>query len=134
VKIGFVADRDGGIAWNMDARAGGATELHNSGASLKMIQGLLTHESEKTSLRYISGIARRRSPAPARICAAPTARQKTTAEQGNNRPSESRQNRKRASEGNQLVSWSEREDLNLRPLVSQTSALTGLRHAPMPFP
>ena len=32
------------------------------------------------------------------------------------------------------VSWSEREDLNLRPLVSQTSALTGLRHAPMPFP
>jgi hypothetical protein len=28
--------------------------------------------------------------------------------------------------------WSEREDLNLRPLVSQTSALTGLRHAPMP--
>jgi hypothetical protein len=27
--------------------------------------------------------------------------------------------------------WSEREDLNLRPLVSQTSALTGLRHAPM---
>ena len=29
--------------------------------------------------------------------------------------------------------WSEREDLNLRPLVSQTSALTGLRHAPMPF-
>lgn len=32
------------------------------------------------------------------------------------------------------VNWSEREDLNLRPLVSQTSALTGLRHAPMPFP
>ena len=29
--------------------------------------------------------------------------------------------------------WSEREDLNLRPLVSQTSALTGLRHAPMTF-
>ena len=34
----------------------------------------------------------------------------------------------------QKVEWSEREDLNLRPLVSQTSALTGLRHAPMPFP
>jgi hypothetical protein len=33
-----------------------------------------------------------------------------------------------------LAIWSEREDLNLRPLVSQTSALTGLRHAPMPFP
>lgn len=32
-----------------------------------------------------------------------------------------------------LLKWSEREDLNLRPLVSQTSALTGLRHAPMPF-
>ena len=31
------------------------------------------------------------------------------------------------------INWSEREDLNLRPLVSQTSALTGLRHAPMPF-
>jgi hypothetical protein len=30
--------------------------------------------------------------------------------------------------------WSEREDLNLRPLVSQASALTGLRHAPMLFP
>ncbi len=26
--------------------------------------------------------------------------------------------------------WSERQDLNLRPLVPQTSALTGLRHAP----
>src|ERR1700680_4208361 len=32
--------------------------------------------------------------------------------------------------GGFLVYWSEREDLNLRPLVSQTSALTGLRHAP----
>jgi hypothetical protein len=32
-----------------------------------------------------------------------------------------------------LEKWSERKDLNLRPLVSQTSALTGLRHAPMPF-
>ena len=28
------------------------------------------------------------------------------------------------------INWSEREDLNLRPLVSQTSALTGLRYAP----
>jgi hypothetical protein len=35
---------------------------------------------------------------------------------------------------NGAFSWSEREDLNLRPLVSQTSALTGLRHAPMLFP
>jgi hypothetical protein len=32
----------------------------------------------------------------------------------------------------ELNFWSEREDLNLRPLVSQTSALTGLRYAPMP--
>lgn len=29
-----------------------------------------------------------------------------------------------------LRKWSEREDLNLRPLVPQTSALTGLRYAP----
>jgi hypothetical protein len=28
------------------------------------------------------------------------------------------------------MEWSEREDLNLRPLVPQTSALTGLRYAP----
>jgi hypothetical protein len=35
---------------------------------------------------------------------------------------------------NQFSRWSEREDLNLRPLVSQTSALTGLRHAPMWHP
>lgn len=28
------------------------------------------------------------------------------------------------------IEWSEREDLNLRPLVPQTSALTGLRYAP----
>ncbi len=28
------------------------------------------------------------------------------------------------------MKWSEREDLNLRPLVPQTSALTGLRYAP----
>lgn len=33
-----------------------------------------------------------------------------------------------------LRKWSEREDLNLRPLVSQTSALTGLRHAPNAVP
>ena len=32
------------------------------------------------------------------------------------------------------IYWSERRDLNSRPLVSQTSALTGLRHAPLPFP
>lgn len=32
--------------------------------------------------------------------------------------------------GFEVRTWSEREDLNLRPLVSQTSALTGLRYAP----
>ena len=55
------------------------------------------------------------------------------AEQGKNRLSESFRKRQNRSEEKQGVRWSEREDLNLRPLVSQTSALTGLRHAPMPF-
>ena len=39
----------------------------------------------------------------------------------------------RMNHRNQLIywrNWSEREDLNLRPLVPQTSALTGLRYAP----
>ena len=48
-----------------------------------------------------------------------------------------RQHRKKAAKRDpgviKSLKWSEREDLNLRPLVSQTSALTGLRHAPMPF-
>jgi hypothetical protein len=39
--------------WNMDARAGGATEAHEAGASLKTIQTALTHDEEETSLRYI---------------------------------------------------------------------------------
>ena len=43
--------------WNMDARAGGATEAEEAGATLKMIQGALTHTEERTTLRYI----RRRS-------------------------------------------------------------------------
>jgi hypothetical protein len=37
----------------MDACAGGATEAHEAGASLKMIQTALTHDEEETSLRYI---------------------------------------------------------------------------------
>ena len=41
----------------MDARAGGATEADESGATVKMIQGALTHTKESTTLRYI----RRRS-------------------------------------------------------------------------
>jgi hypothetical protein len=43
--------------WNMDARAGGATEAEEAGAALKMIQSALTHDDERTTLRYI----RRRS-------------------------------------------------------------------------
>jgi hypothetical protein len=39
--------------WKMDARAGGATEAFNAGATIKMVQGLLTHEEERTTLRYI---------------------------------------------------------------------------------
>ncbi|MBR1232288.1 hypothetical protein [Bradyrhizobium sp. AUGA SZCCT0182] len=40
-----------------DARAGGATEAEESVATVKMIQGALTHTKESTTLRYI----RRRS-------------------------------------------------------------------------
>jgi hypothetical protein len=43
--------------WNMDARAGGASEAEEVGATVKMIQGALTHTKESTTLRYI----RRRS-------------------------------------------------------------------------
>src|SRR5262249_31537163 len=35
-------------------------------------------------------------------------------------------------EAKSLKSWSERRDLNSRPPVPQTGALTGLRYAPMP--
>jgi hypothetical protein len=39
--------------WNMDTRAGGATEAEESGASLDAIQGALTHSKQDTTLRYI---------------------------------------------------------------------------------
>jgi hypothetical protein len=39
--------------WNMDARAGGATEAEEAGATIKMIQGAMTHDEEGTTLRYI---------------------------------------------------------------------------------
>lgn len=39
--------------WNMDARAGGATEAEESGAALEAIQGALTHSKKETTLRYI---------------------------------------------------------------------------------
>jgi hypothetical protein len=39
--------------WNMDARAGGATEADEAGAPLEAIQAALTHTKESTTLRYI---------------------------------------------------------------------------------
>jgi hypothetical protein len=39
--------------WNMDARAGGATEADEAGAALEAIQGALTHTKESTTLRYL---------------------------------------------------------------------------------
>jgi Phage integrase family len=43
--------------WNMDTRAGGATEAHEGGAPIRTIQGAMTHSKEDHTLRYI----RRRS-------------------------------------------------------------------------
>jgi hypothetical protein len=39
--------------WNMDARAGGATEADDAGAALDAIQGALTHTEKSTTLRYL---------------------------------------------------------------------------------
>src|SRR5262249_56501142 len=39
--------------WNMDSRAGGATEADEAGAAIEAIQGALTHSKESTTLRYI---------------------------------------------------------------------------------
>lgn len=39
--------------WNMDARAGGATEADEAGAALEAIQSALTHTKESTTLRYL---------------------------------------------------------------------------------
>lgn len=39
--------------WNMDARAGGATEADEAGVALEAIQGALTHTKETTTLRYL---------------------------------------------------------------------------------
>ena len=41
--------------WNMDARAGGATEADEAGAALEAIQGALTHTNKVTTLRYLRG-------------------------------------------------------------------------------
>jgi hypothetical protein len=39
--------------WNMDARAGGATEADEAGAALEASQSALTHTKESTTLRYL---------------------------------------------------------------------------------
>jgi integrase len=39
--------------WNMDSRAGGATEAEDSGADLDAIQAALTHSDKRTTLWYI---------------------------------------------------------------------------------
>src|SRR4029077_2448692 len=39
--------------WNMDSRAGGATEADEAGAAVDAIQGALTHTKESTTLRYL---------------------------------------------------------------------------------
>jgi hypothetical protein len=39
--------------WNMDARAGGASEGYDAGAPLETIQGALTHAKSSTTLRYL---------------------------------------------------------------------------------
>jgi hypothetical protein len=39
--------------WNMDSRAGGATEADEAGAAVDAIQGALTHSKESTTLRYL---------------------------------------------------------------------------------
>ena len=39
--------------WNMDSRAGGATEADEAGAALEAIQGALTHTKPSTTVRYL---------------------------------------------------------------------------------
>lgn len=39
--------------WNMDTRAGGATEAEEAGAEIKDIQGALTHSKELMTVRYL---------------------------------------------------------------------------------
>lgn len=62
--------------WNMDARAGGATEAEESGAELEAIQAALTHSKKETTLRYI----RRRSTKIAQLADARD--RKRTSEEG----------------------------------------------------
>jgi hypothetical protein len=39
--------------WNMDTRAGGATEADDAGAPIELIRDALTHTNEATTVRYI---------------------------------------------------------------------------------
>jgi hypothetical protein len=45
--------------WNMDSRAGGATEADEAGADLKAISDHLTHSETKTTVRYIRRVHKR---------------------------------------------------------------------------
>ncbi len=56
--------------WNMDARAGGATEADEAGAALDAIRGSMAHATDSMTLRYIrqggrgkSGRSQRRAAA-----------------------------------------------------------------------
>jgi len=62
-----------GEVYNMDSRAGGTTEADESGASIKAIQGALTHSKTDTTLRYI----RRRSTKIAEVAAARSSKRAT---------------------------------------------------------
>ncbi len=39
--------------WNMDSRAGGATEADEAGAAVEAIQGAMTHSNKTTTIRYL---------------------------------------------------------------------------------
>jgi hypothetical protein len=63
--------------WNMDSRAGGATEAKEAGAALKDIQGAMTHAEEGMTLRYI-----RRGPDQEISAVAQARSRKRAADQG----------------------------------------------------
>ncbi len=63
--------------WNMDSRAGGATEAQDAGANLKEIQRAMTHGDEAMTLRYI-----RRGPSREIAAVADARSRKRAADQG----------------------------------------------------
>jgi hypothetical protein len=110
--------------WNMDARAGGATEADEAGAALEAIQGALTHTKESTTLRYLR---RGRSKKIGQVAEARSAKRATDhspreqpwlppREHRQNRASELRQNQHTEGEEKQMLSWCGREDSNLHGL------------------